>query len=989
MISKGTEHYMKFLFSVSRFFSEHKFVRQFSLTPSDCYTSIIALFNITSFKQSFKIACVACSSIFVLAACSDHNAQQPAAVTMQGDTILYHKYTLENGLTVVLHADYSDPLVNVNVTYHVGSAREDYGRSGFAHFFEHMMFQGSENVADEEHFKIITEAGGDLNGTTNRDRTNYYQTVPANQLEKVLWLESDRMGFLLPAVTQEKFETQRETVKNERAQRVDNQPYGLRDERTAQALYPIGHPYSWSTIGYVEDLDRVNLDDLKAFFKRWYGPNNAVLTIGGDIDILQTKAWIEKYFGPIPAGPEVIDAPKQPATLTQTRYLTLEDKVHLPLLQVTYPTVYNNHPDEAPLDVLASILGEGKTSLLYANMVKNGLAVQAFTAHPCSELACEFTLLSLANPQSVQNLHILNDIIKSTLSEFESRGVKDDDLQRVKTSIEAGYIYGLQSVAGKVNIMASSQTFKGEPDTVKQDLARYSAVSKEDVMRVYNKYIKDKPAVVLSVVPQGQAALAVNAQNFTLPARNIDTQVKPTQFSQSAPIKDTFDRSVMPKAQVNKAISVPDFWEHKYANGIDILGVQTSETPTLNITLSLEGGVLLDPINKSGLASITAALMNESTLNYSTEEMANQLSLLGSAISISANGRYINVYVDSLSKYTQATMSLLEEKLFRSAFTQADFDLVKARIMQSMQQDLKNPSVLASRASDMLLYSTESRLGMPDSGTLSTIQNITLEDVKAFYDNYISPVHATLVAVGDVSKSQTLALTEFLSQWTGKSYELPSFEIDTNIEQGKLFIVDNPGSVQSVINIFRHAPVFDAFDEHFKLTLVNFPLGGMFNSRINLNLREDKGYTYGARSGFSGGKQTGTFFASADVAANYTKQSIIEFLTEIDQYKANGMRDDELRFLKNAYSQSDALNYETPRQKAGFLVRLLALELDKDYPLTQQSIITNINTDELNALAVKWLDTNKMHILVVGDAATLIESLKDIGRDIEVIQVPK
>ena len=283
----------------------------------------------------------------------------------------FREFQLDNGLTVVLHADHSDPLVHVDMTYHVGSAREDVGKSGFAHFFEHMMFQGSENVADEQHFKIVNESGGTLNGTTNSDRTNYFQTVPANQLEKVLWLEADRMGFFLDAVTQEKFEVQRATVKNERAQMVDNRPYGRLFERVGEALYPEGHPYSWSTIGYVEDLDRVNVNDLKEFFLRWYGPNNAVLTIGGDFDEADVLAWVQKYFGPIPRGPQV-DMPAKPAvTLTESRYISMEDNVALPLLYMGFPTVNLYHPDEAPLDVLMYILGVGETSLLYKNMVKN------------------------------------------------------------------------------------------------------------------------------------------------------------------------------------------------------------------------------------------------------------------------------------------------------------------------------------------------------------------------------------------------------------------------------------------------------------------------------------------------------------------------------------------------------------------------------------------------------------------------------------------
>lgn len=428
---------------------------------------------------------VAVFAISVLNGCQRAKVDTPA--DSSAVTIPYEKYTLSNGLTVILHEDHSDPLVHVDVTYHVGSAREEVGKSGFAHFFEHMMFQGSKHVADEQHFKVITEAGGSLNGSTNTDRTNYYETVPANQLEKVLWLESDRMGYLLEAVNQAKFENQRETVKNERAQRVDNQPYGLRHELNGEAMYPEGHPYSWMTIGYVEDLDRVNVNDLKAFFKRWYGPNNAVLTIGGDIDATKTKALIAQYFGDIPKGPEVKDPEPQPVTLSETCYMTLEDKVHLPLLQITFPTVYARHPDEAPLDVLSDILGGGKTSLFYKNLVKEGMAVQAVVSHPCRELACEFQLIALANPAKVQSLDELHKVIEATLTEFETRGVKPDDLARTKGSIEASTVFGLQSVAGKVTALAANETFYQTPDLVSEDIARYNSVTAEDVMRVYKK----------------------------------------------------------------------------------------------------------------------------------------------------------------------------------------------------------------------------------------------------------------------------------------------------------------------------------------------------------------------------------------------------------------------------------------------------------------------------------------------------------------------
>ncbi|WP_049786933.1 M16 family metallopeptidase [Brumicola nitratireducens] len=946
------------------------------------------------------------ASIFALGACqpANNNSTETKSEQLSGSVIKYEKYQLANGLTVILHEDQSDPLVEVNITYHVGSAREELGRSGFAHFFEHMMFQGSENVADEEHFKIVTEAGGSMNGSTNADITNYYQTVPINQLEKVLWLEADRMGFLLDAVTQEKFENQRETVKNERGQRVDNQPYGLRFERTGEALYPEGHPYSWSTIGYVEDLDRVNVNDLKKFFQKWYGPNNAVLTIGGAIDKAQTKAWVEKYFATIPRGPEVTKAEKAPAKLAETRFITLEDKVHLPLLQITLPTVYAKHPDEPALDVLADILGGGKTSLLYKNMVQNGLALQAFAGHPCRELACEFQLLALVNPEKVQGLQQMQTIINETLAEFEQRGVQDDDLQRTKAGIESGTIFGLQSVAGKVRQLASGQIFDNEPDGIQADIERYNAVTKDDVMRVFDKYVKNKPAVVLSIVPEGQAQLAVAAQNFSLPVREYDAQTELADAIEQTKIADNFDRSLQPAAGVNPIVGIPEFWSHTFdrdvvgegagvqntgGQSIEILGVDTDETPTVFMNIAIEGGPLLDSADKPGIAVMTAQMMNESTALSSNVEVANRLALLGSSISFSASGRYTNVYVSSLTKNLSETMTILQEMLFSPGFKEADFARLKQNTLQGLQQALKNPSTLASRASSVVLFGESNILGMPEEGTTQSVQAITLEDLKAFYDNYYRPNFADVVIVGDIPKAEAIETISFLSAWEGKEYTLPSFGEFANAGKGKIYLVDNPGGVQSVISILKHALVFDAEGEYFKSGLMNFPLGGMFNSRINLNLREDKGYTYGARSGFNGGKMTGTFSASADVAGQHTVASIQEFLKEMDKYQASGMTQDELELMKKAYTQRDALSSETPTRKAGILIRMLGYDLDKDYRKRQKEIINNATTEELNALAAKWLDTDSMDIIVVGDAATLREKLSVLDRQIIDLEVPK
>lgn len=915
-----------------------------------------------------------------LAGCEHTQVPDSAPPESSSVSIEHEKYTLDNGLTVILHQDTSDPLVHVDVTYHVGSAREEVGKSGFAHFFEHMMFQGSKHVADEQHFKTITEAGGSLNGSTNSDRTNYYETVPANQLEKVLWLESDRMGFLLEAVTQKKFENQRETVKNERAQRVDNQPYGLVSERTAEALYPAGHPYSWSTIGYVEDLERVSVDDLKAFFARWYGPNNAVLTIGGDIDIKQTKAWVAKYFGGIPQGPEVEEPAPQPVSLERDRYITLEDNVHLPLLQITLPTVYARHPDEAPLDVLADILGGGKTSMFYKNLVKGGTAVQAVVSHPCRELACEFQMVALANPANVKQLASLEAAIETTLQEFEQRGVTADDLARTKAGIEAGTVFGLQSVAGKVSTLASNETFYATPDLVADDIRRYNAVTAEDVMRVYRKYVKNANGVILSVVPEGRSSLAAAEQNFALPGRNLP-KYEDVSF-QPSPVSDGVDRSTVPEAGPTPVVTVPEYWERTLASKIPMLGVTSQETPTVTLSINLEGGMLLDPPGKEGTAYLTAMMLNESTENYSNEDMANALAKLGSAVSVSAAGRYTQVYVSTLSKNLDETIALLKEKLLHPALLPAEFERLKARVMQSMQQQQKSPNRLATRARDRVLFGEQNRVSKPDEGTLASIQSITLADIRAFYARNYSPVKASVVAVSDQSPETLMASLSFLDTWQGKDYTFPGFSAFPEHSQRTITLVDKPGAVQSVLYLVKRAMPYDATGDYFHARLMNFPLGGAFNSRINLNLREDKGITYAANSSFIGGKTLGWFEVSTDVKWQDTATAIRAIFSELDSYRQEGMTAKELQFMKNAFTLSDALEYETPTSKARFLRQLMAYDLDDDYRAKQLEIIRDIDKATLNDVAKQHLKTDALQVIVVGDKARILEQLTSLGMPI-------
>ena len=898
--------------------------------------------------------------------------------------IPYRKFELRNGLTVILHEDHSDPLVHVDVTYHVGSAREEVGKSGFAHFFEHMMFQGSENVDDEEHFKIVASSGGTNNGTTNSDRTNYFQTVPANQLEKILWLEADRMGYFLNAVTQEKFENQRDTVKNERQENYENRPYGLLYERVKEALYPEGHPYSWSTIGHIEDLNRVDVNDLKKFFLRWYGPNNATLTIGGDFDESITKEWIVKYFGSIPKGPNVKPPEKTDVTLSENRYISLEDRVHLPLLHIAFPTVHLFHPDEAPLDVLMFALGRGETSVLYKNMVKNQIAVQATANHGCLELACTFAITALPNPAAGNTLTDIERIARDSLAEFESRGITNDDVERVKTNIISGMIYGLESVAGKVSQLAQYQTYTKQPDYMRADIVRYQNVSPDDVMRVYRKYLKNKPAVIMSVVPQGALKLRTRSDTWTRYERKLPKHEPVTDLSIRRGY-DEFDRSIIPPSGKNPEIRLPEIWQAELSNGIRVLGTQNLETPTTSLALRIEAGQREESLDTLGVAALTAAMLNESTQLSTNEELSDRLQKLGASVSFGSGNNSATLNVRSLTENIQTTLAIAAERLLKPAFSTNDFSRVKSQTLQAIAQNKTQAESTAQLVFQKLVLGPENTISHLDIGTEESVTKLTLSDTQGFYANRYSPSLTNLVVVSDLPKEKMLAELSVFGDWEGPVIEPSTVVNAPEIREMKLFLIDKPNAAQSEIRIGGKGPNYDATGDYYRARLANFVLGGAFNSRINLNLREDKGYTYGARLQFVGYKDYGMTVASTGVRTNVTAQSIVELLNEINGYVSGGISEEELVFLKNAIGQRDARRFETPSQKVGFLGQMLVYDLSPDFITQQSDILKRIGDVELNAISRKYLDTNNMIIVVVGDKKTILPGLEKLGYEVIVV----
>ncbi|MCW3075355.1 MAG: peptidase [Flaviaesturariibacter sp.] len=907
-------------------------------------------------------------------------------VTKTGSELVipYEKYVLPNGLTVIVHEDHSDPVVHVDVTYHVGSAREEIGKSGFAHFFEHMLFQGSDNVADEQHFKIVTEAGGTLNGSTNRDRTNYYETVPSNQLEKMLWLESDRMGFFLDAVTQKKFEVQRSTVKNERGQSYENRPYGLTFEKIGQNLYPYGHPYSWQTIGYVEDLNRVNVGDLKNFFLRWYGPNNAAITIGGDVKTADVIKLVEKYFGAIPRGPQVDPVQVPAVKVDQTRYISYVDNyAKLPLLAITYPTVPDYHADKAALGALAQVLGQGRNSILYQQLTKKQLALQASAGSSLSELAGEFSFQIVPSPG--KTLADIEKLFKASLDSFEARGVTDEDITKFKGGIESSLINGLQSVAGKVTQLAQAQYLTGNPNKIGEVLKMYNSVTKADVIRVYNQYIKGKSAVVMSVLPKGQEAMIAAADNFT-----IDTTqyVRPSYGYEGLKYvkgKEAFDRKKMPGNGPAPVVTVPKFWRKDLANGARVIGTENTEIPTVTLSITIPGGHLAQANNlsKVGLASYFTDMMAEDTKNYTAEQFGVELQKLGSSISVGSTTDGVVFSVQTLKKNLDPTLALLQERMFNPKFTEAAFSRLKNQKMQAFKQAKAQPSAVADAVFAKVNYGANHILGMDEDGTEETVKAMTLSDIETYYNNYMTSVDAKVVVVGDIKEGEVLPKLTFLDKLPKKKITLPKVDAAPVVDKTKVYMVDVPKAAQSEFRVgYATGLKYDATGDYYKSTLSNFALGGNFNSRLNLNLREDKGWTYGASSGFYGDKYTGGFQFSSGIRADATDSALVEVMKEVNAYIASGPSQDEVDFMKSAIAQSDARRYETGFQKAAFIGRILDYNLPANYLDQQQKILKNITKEDIKKTSNKYIQPAKLNILLVGDKAKILEGVKKLGYEV-------
>ena len=727
--------------------------------------------------KNLRIVTIAFLALFSIISCKNDSELTSEANELKVD---FEKFTLDNGLEVLLHVDKSDPVVAVSLTAHVGSAREIEGRTGFAHLFEHLLFLQSENLGKGGLDKMSARIGGSgANGSTSRDRTNYLQTVPKDALEKMLWAEADKLGYFINTVTEPVLAKEKQVVKNEKRQSVDNRPYGHNQYVVDSNLYPQGHPYSWQVIGSLEDLQNATLQDVKDFFNRWYVPNNVVLTIAGDFDVDQAKTWVKKYFDEIPRGEDIPTLTKQPAVLDVSKHLYYEDNfARAPRLTMVWPGVPNYHEDSYALDVLSQYLTEGKKAPLNKILVEDEqLTSNVGMGGYNSEISGQLQLSVTAFDQVE-----LNDVAKAInkgFAEFEQNGISEKDLNRIKAGQETRFYSGLSSVLGKGAQLTQYEMFAGDAGFITRDVENILAVTPEDVMRVYNTYIKDKNYIATSFVPKGQANLSL--ENSEL-AQVVEEQIiEGAEESFDASIAATyektpssFDRSIEPPYGESPDVIVPQVWKKTLDSGINVLGIENSEVPLVQFEIQIDGGMLLENKAKIGVSNLMASLMSKGTKSKTPEELENAFETLGARIFSYATEDAVYIGGSCLSKNFDATMALVSEIILEPRWDEKEFDLLKQSTKSSIQRRKANPNAIAQTEFDKLLYGENHILSNSNTGTEASVEAITIDDLKSYYTNNISPSLAKLHIVGDISEAQVLKNLEPINaNWKAKDVTLP------------------------------------------------------------------------------------------------------------------------------------------------------------------------------------------------------------------------
>lgn len=923
-----------------------------------------------------------------------------AQITIPGASpafsVAFEKFTLDNGLEVVFHVDRSDPVVAVALTAHVGSAREREGRTGFAHLFEHLLFLESENLGKGGLDAMSARIGGSgANGSTNRDRTNYFQTVPKDALEKMIWAEADKLGYFINTVTEPVLAKEKQVVKNEKRQSVDNRPYGHTGYVIDRALFPADHPYNWQVIGSLEDLDAATLADVKEFFRRWYVPNNVTLTVAGDFDAEQARAWVERYFGEIPRGREVEALPARPATLAETVRLYHEDNfARLPQLTLAFPAAPQYHEDAYALQTLLTYLTDGKSAPLYQTVVEEAKVAGAVSGYQYdSELAG--TAYLRVTGFAGTPLDDVRAAIETGLRRFAEEGIPAADLARIRARRETAFYNELSSVLGKGFNLAQYNIFTGDPGFVTEDLRRTLAVTPADVERVFREYILDRPHVATSFVPEGQSALALTGSQRADVVEEPIVEGAEEGFDASAQANyartaSSFDRSLEPPFGKTFETPTPEVWRDSLRGGIQLYGIESAEVPLVNFDLTIPGGRLAEPIDKAGAANLLARLMTAGTARRTPEQLERAIDRLGATVDVYVTDDALHVAGNTLARNYEAVVAIVTEILLEPRFDTVELSLARASVLSELERRAANPNAIARERFARLLYGDDNLRAYSRLGTAETVPDVAMADLRALYDRLLDPEDARLHVVGDIGAEAVRRSLEPLAQRWGRRVvpaertspdDAPAprpWPLARTPDSARVYFYDVPGAKQSVLAI-GHPSVAVTNARYYPTVIANYILGGGgFASRLTQTLREGKGYTYGIRSRVEGDEREGLFQIGSSVRSNVTLESLQEIKRLLEDYPTT-FTEADLATTKSFLTKSNARAFETASAKLDLLREMSAYDFPADYVRRRERVVERTTAQDVRETAGREIRPDEMIWLVVGDAETQLGRVGELG----------
>ncbi|MEL6950737.1 MAG: pitrilysin family protein [Pseudomonadota bacterium] len=880
-----------------------------------------------------------------------------AAVHAQTVDIPYTEFQLDNGLTVIVHEDHKAPIVAINIWYHVGSKDERPGRTGFAHLFEHLMFNGTENY-DDEWFGPFERVGATgVNGTTSFDRTNYFQTVPSTALDLALWMESDRMGHLIGAITQDKLDEQRGVVQNEKRQ-GENQPYGRVFSHIVGNVFPDEHPYSWLPIGSMEDLNAATLDDVKEWFQTYYGPNNAVLVLAGDITPEQAREKVELYFGDIPPGPPISRQDEWVPQLNGAHRETLQDRVPQTLIYKVWPAPAWTNEDTDSLQIATAILGGGKNSRLYERLVYTD---QTATSVGASTLALEIAgmIFVSATVQPGGDAAAVEAAMDEEIARFLERGPTRDELERVKTQFRSGFVRGAERVGGfggKSDILAENRVYGGSADFYKVGLERLEAATTRSIQQVAQRWITDD-FYVLTTVP-------------------YDAGLKAGTTSA--------DRSALPYPDDQPNVSFPGFERGELDNGLKLIVARHGDLPIVNFSLIMDAGYAADQFGLPGTASFAMSMLDEGTRRKDALEISEGFAKLGANYGGGAGLDTVTVSLNTLTDNLEPALDLFSEVVLQPAFPEKEIDRLRKQRLAGIANERTQPQSMALRVLPKLMYGEGHAYSQPltGSGTEASVNAIDRDTLVAFHDTWFRPNNATLVVVGDTSLKEILpVIEERFGDW--EAADVPTKTLD-NVALGTretLYIIDRPASDQSVI-LAGHVVPSKGDRDDLAIEAANQILGGDFSARLNMNLREDKGWSYGSYSTIVDAAAQRPFIVSAPVQTDKTADSVSELRRELRDYLSDAPgTDDELARVRDSNTRSLPGRWETIGAVSGSLAELVRFEFPDDYWNTFAARTNALELDAVSAQAQRVLQPDSMIWVVVGDRSKIEATLGELGFD--------